>query len=144
MANEIQVRSSLQIKNGNQFYQSQPTAFVADQGTAGGPTPGMLLVSQLGTAVSLAQLTALGGLCWMQNLDPTNYVEYGVYDPDTNEFFPLGEILAGECYTLRLSRFLGSEFGTGTSGTATTGSGVQFMLKAVGGDCQVIVDAFNK
>ena len=76
----------------------------------------------------------------LRNLDLTNYVEWGLYDGA--EFTPIGEILPGEFYVLRLSRFLGSDISTG-SGTATTGSGNQLMIKAVTAPCNVVVEAFE-
>ncbi len=145
MSNEIRVQISLQIRDTNSslFYQSQPSAFLADRTGTRGPTPASIVVTVAGVTVSLAQLTALGGMCWMQNLDLTNYVEYGVYDPDTTEFYPFGELLPGEVNLVRLSRFLGEEMGAGT-GSGTSGSGVLFQMRAVGGSCVVRCDAFDK
>ncbi len=116
MSNEARVQSSLQIKKGSLTYQSQPQAFNATVTGTNGPTPGAVTVTTVGTNVSLAQLTAMGGLCRLMNLDATNYVEYGVWNGAT--FFPLGELLPGETFVLRLSRNLQY----GASGTAVTDS----------------------
>lgn len=142
MANEIRVQTSLQIRKGSQVYQSQPTSFNADMAGSRGPTPGAILISRNGTDVDLSQLTALGGLCRLMNLDDTNWVEYGVYEPATFRFYPLGEILPGESYVIRLSRWLGYEVGTGV-GTGSIGGSNTFRLKANAAACVVLVEAFD-
>jgi hypothetical protein len=79
------------------------------------------------------------------NTSATGYVEYGPYDADTHTFYPLGELLPGETYPLRLSRFLGREVGgTGTgTGTGTGGSEVKLMLRAVVNPAVCLVEAFD-
>lgn len=134
MANEIAVRTSLQVRKGNLTYQSQPTAFNADLTGSKGPTPGSVTVSPAGTNIDLSQLTELGGLCRLMNLDADNFVEYGVWDGA--EFYPLGELLPGETYVLRLSRNL--EFGE--VGTAMLNS---LRLRANANDVNVLVEAFD-
>lgn len=144
MSNEASVQSGLTIRKGNLDYQSRPTTFRADVSAVGGPTPGMLLVTTAGVNVDLSQLSS-PGLYRIQNLDPTNYIEYGPFDATAavHEFIPLNEALPGESYVGRLSRFLGSEFGT-ASGTAATGSGTVLRIKAVGGTCAVLLEAFER
>src|SRR6185436_9880011 len=148
MSNEARINSSLQIRivSGTVTeldYQSRPNSFNGDVSVANGPTPGGITASLLGTVVDLSQL-ASPGYCWIANMDPTNYVEVGVYDPDANEFYPMLEILPGQSYPLLLSRFLGQEFGTSLPGTSAVGTGIQLMIKAVGGACNVRVDAFDR
>lgn len=140
MANEIQVRSSLQVNNGNLRYQSQPTAFTATQnGGAKGPTPGMLSVSTTGTDVDLSQLST-PGVCRIMNLDDTNYIEWGIHDGSL--FHPIGEALPGESYVIRFSRNLGEE--ESVPGTGTTAVLNAFYLRANTGTCQVLVEAFEQ
>ena len=141
MAGTIQVRTSIQISNGTLYYQSNPTTFTAVQNLAIGPTPGAIIATQAGTNVNLSQLQT-PGVCTIQNLDLNNYIEYGIWDPNTQEFYPLGEVLAGEIWAFRLSRYLGIDIGTGP-GTTPSGTGKQLRLKGIGGPCQSIVSAFN-
>lgn len=141
MANEITVRASLQVNNGNQQYQSRPTSFRANQTNAGGPTPGGFTATTDGVNVSLTSLTT-PGLCFLQNLDTVNYVQFGIWDADVSKFYPLGELLPGEGYVLRLARTIGQEY-TGT-GTTSTDSNQSLRLKGIGGACRVIVQVFEK
>ena len=140
MANEAVVRTSLQIKDGTLFYQSQPTAFVADVSTGLGPTPGLVTVPVTGVSVSLAALTT-PGFAFIQNLDATNFIMVGVYDGTS--FFPLLELLPGECYVVRLCRHLGDEFvGTGTPADANA---LRLMADPLGGaSCYARVEVFEK
>lgn len=141
MADEAIVRSSLQIKAGNVNYQSQPTAFKADVTGRKGPVPGAIAVSTDGTDVDFGELTT-PGLCRIQNLDPTNFVEYGIWEPATSTLYPLGELLPGETYILRLSRNLQEEYlGTGTGTSAPTN---RLRFKANTAACNVVVEAFEK
>ncbi len=144
MSNEIQIRSTLQVRNDTtgQQYLSQPTAFNADQTTPGGPTPGYVLVSKAGTDINLSQITSPGGWCRIQNLDPTNFVEIGVWDPVFGIHLILCELLPGEFFNLRLSRYLGQQFGTG-SGSATSNPGATLRIKATVAACGVLIEAFN-
>ena len=140
MADEAQVRSSLQIVEGKVDYRSQPTVFLANvaAGTKG-PTPGALTATVAGIDVSLTELTT-PGLCRIMNLDGTNFVEVGIWDGST--FYPLMDLLAGETFVIRLSAALGQEFGTGTG---TTGGPVNTLrIKADTASCDVLVEAFEK
>jgi hypothetical protein len=141
MANEAQVRASLQIRVGNGYYQSQPTVFNADVSTFNGPTPGAVTIDTGGIDIDLTQLT-VPGFCWMQNLDSTNFVEYGIYDFETDVFYPFGELLPGEINIIRLSRNFGIEY-EGV-GTGTTGRTNRFRLKANTSSCVVRIDVFEK
>jgi hypothetical protein len=139
MANEATFRTSLQITKGNLNYQSQPTAFSGNVSASRGPVPGFLVIPTTGLDISFTGLTT-PAYCWMQNLDTTNFVTYGIYDPDTAEFYPLGEILPGEFYTLRISRQLGLEYGTGAG---STGSGTTLRFKADTASVNVRIDCFD-
>lgn len=140
MADEAQVRSSLQIKKGAIDYSSKPTVFNADVTGTDGPTPGAITATVEGTDVDLSQLTT-PALCRIQNLDATNFVTVGVWDPENNTFFPVDEILAGETYVRRLSRDLQEEFqtGTGTIGADTN----RLRIKADTASVNVLVEAFE-
>ena len=142
MANEIQFRSGLTIRNGNLDYSSRPNSGLLDQSLVGGPSPGEVLALQTGTLVDFSALTSPGA-CWLQNLDSTNWVEVGAWDPDHSEFFPLLELPPGVPMPVFLSRYLGYEMDMG-AGTGTVGSGVRLMLKGVDGACRVRVDAFER
>lgn len=112
MANEATITGALSIVNGTFQYQSRPSQFLATVTGKNGPTPGAVTITTSGTTVSLSQLTALGGFCFLQNLDVTNYLTYGIYASAT--FYPFGELLPGEFAVVRLSRIL--QFGaTGTA-----------------------------
>ena len=130
MAQEAQVRATLNIRSGALNYTSNPTAYTANLpngvNPAKGPTPGAITVTNVGVNVSLAQLVQ-PGLCFIQNLsteinngatDKTGVVEYGIWDPSVARFHPLGELLPGEFHVIRLSRHLTQEYGTGP-GTGT-------------------------
>lgn len=141
MANEATVTSNLRIVAGNINYQSQPTSFRATVTGRKGPTPGAIAVSTAGTDVDLSELTT-PGLCRIQNLDTTNYVQVGIWEPDTSKYYPIMELLAGESYVFRLSRDVGEQYaGTGT-GTDTPNNTLR--LKAFGAACNVVVEAFEK
>jgi len=142
MSDEATIRSSLLVKQGETDYQSRPTTFNADVAEGSGPTPGAITVSTAGTDVDLSEL-ATPGLCRMQNLDETNYVTFGIFDPETVKFYPLGELLPGESYVLRLAHDIEEEYGTG-AGTGTTGADTnRLRIKAHAAACVVLVEAFG-
>ena len=142
MANEAQITSILRIVKGSMTYQSQPSSFMADVDGEGGPTPGAILVSTAGTNIDLSQLT-VPGLCRIQNLDTTNYVQYGIWDPETEAFYPLGELLPGETFSFRLARDIQEQYGAGT-GTGTGDAGLnRLRFKAIGDNCIVLIEAFE-
>lgn len=140
MANEAVINSTLQINKGNLSYLGRPTSFTATVTGTKGPTPGAISATLAGTQVDLSELTQ-PGLCRIMNLDATNFVEYGIWDTENSVFFPLGELLPGESYVLRLSRNIQEEYtGTGTGTTAPTN---KLMFKANTAACVVLVEAFE-
>lgn len=145
MANEAQVRSSLQIlkQDGTIIlieFQGKPTVFNADVTGTKGPSPGSMSASVEGTDVDFSELTT-PGLCRISNQDATNFVTVGIWDPEGNKFYPIDEILPGESYIRRLSRDLQEEFGTGTG---TTGAETnRLRLKADTAAVNVLVEAFE-
>lgn len=141
MANEAQVRASLQIKKGNLDYRSNPTVFNADVTGTDGPTPGTITCAVApGTDVSLSELST-PGLCVIQNLDSTNYVTVGVRDPESNLFYPFMELLAGEIYVFRLSRNVEEEFATGTGTVGPNTNRLRIIANTAA--CNVFVGAFE-
>lgn len=139
MADEAQIRSSLQILIDEVDYISRPTVFTADVSAGVGPTPGRVVATLAGADIDISLLT-IPGLCRIQNLDSTNYVTLGIWDGVS--FFPMDEWLPGETYVKRLSRVLGEEQGTGT-GTITADVNT-LRLKADTAPCECIVEIFEK
>jgi hypothetical protein len=123
MADEINVQGSLQVNNSNLVWRSSPSGFLVDQTTAAGPSPGYVLATTAGVTVDLSALTT-PALVMIQNLDGTNFVEFGPYSGGT--FYELGELLAGEHYVLRLSRNMAA-----------------LRLKANTANCGCIVECFD-
>ena len=147
MSGEAKIQLSLQITKDDDAgivnYRSYPTTFDADVDGALGPTPGAIVVSIYGTDVEFSQLT-VPGLCRLSNEDATNYVTYGICDPETDKFYPLGELLPGEFYVLRLSRELGWEYAGSGTGTGTTGALTnKLCFVANTAACTVLVEAFE-
>ncbi len=159
MADEAQVRTSLQVLIGNTDYRSNPTVFNANVSIIGGPAPGTIKATTAGTQVDFTGGSGGGGvvdnpsLCVLRNLGPSDgttgvanidVVDVGIYDTGSAKFFPLIELETGESYVVRLSRNLSEELGTGT-GTGTTGPDTNtLMLKAQGSsELLVSVEAFN-
>lgn len=142
MANEIRVALSLQIKKDQLTYLSQPTAYTDDMVIGEGESPGLVIVDKFGVDISLSTLTD-PGYCWMQNLDDTNYVEVGIYDPETNKFYPFLELKPlGKPQLVFLSRNFGEEYaGTGTGTTAPTN---RMRMKANTDTCRVRVHTFER
>jgi len=141
MSDEATVRVSLQIRKDPIDYQGRPTVFTADVTGIKGPCPGAFTATVAGVSVDLSELTT-PGLCRIMNLDDTDFVTFGIYDPETTIFYPLFEVLAGETYVLRLSRDLAEEWaatGTGTGGPETN----TFHVRSNAGDCNVLVEAFE-
>lgn len=140
MANEATINVSLRIVTGNLTYQSDIRTFNSDVAGAKGPVPGAFSVTIAGTDVDLSELTT-PGWCEIRNIDPTNFITYGIWDPEGAKFYPLGELLPGEQNVVRLSRDLQEEFGTGTG---TTGANTnRLRIKADTATAQVYVGAFE-
>ena len=144
MSREATVTISLRIKKDNLNY-SHSQQFRADingsTASSGGPTPGSLLVPVDGVTVDLSELVS-PGLIEMQNLDPDNYVEWGLMV--SGVFRPLGELRGGtpaEGAIFRLSRNLGEEEAVPGTGTSTPTN--VLYLRANTAPCQVIVNIFE-
>jgi hypothetical protein len=147
MSDEARVQSLLTIRKVDASgrvlidYRHGGGTFTADVGGLVGPTPGSFVVSVSGTDVDLSRLAAPGGLCRLVNNDPTNFVTVGVYEPGTDEFYPVLELLPGEGYVVRLSRSALRE-STGT-GTLPGGYDSKLQLRANAAPVVVSVEAFD-
>ena len=140
MANEAVIYSGLQIINGDWNVPMGVPSYVADVTGIKGPTPGALAVSVAGTNVDLSQLTT-PGWCKIINLSTVNFVEWGVYDPETTKFYPIGEIPAGKWIVFKFSRNFAWEYGVGTG---TTGAETNVLrLRADTAVCNVSVEAYE-
>lgn len=145
MSKEIQVRKTLIVSKGALQYQtpSQLTQFTNDMSGTLGDTPGLVLATVLhGTDVDLSQLTN-PGICEIINLDATNFVEVGIWDPALERFYAPIEVGPGESYVVKLNRFLGRVYGTG-SGTGNVDSGERLRIRADTAPCSVQVHAFDR
>ena len=76
MANEIQVTAGLLVKKGGLSFSFPAVPQFHDQTGLGGPTPGYLTIGTTEESVSFSELST-AGWCVMQNLDGTNYVQWG-------------------------------------------------------------------
>ena len=140
MSREAQVRVALSISKDNLSVRYNHVYTADVNGTARGPSPGAVLIDTDGTSIDFSQLTT-PGLVVFKNLSETDYVEYGIWEPATTTFYPLGEILPGESYVLRLSRNLAEQYSnTGTGTTAPTNA---LRFKANRADVYVDVSAYE-
>jgi hypothetical protein len=140
MANEATVTASLRITKGNVKHQSVVRQFSDNVSGTDGPTPGAIAVTTAGVDVDLSGLTT-PGWCEIRNLDATNFVTYGIWDPEGAKFYPLGELSPGHQVVLKLSRDIEEEFGTGSG---TTGANTnRLRIKADTASCNVFVGAFE-
>lgn len=147
MSNEATIQASLQVLKTDSSsgislidYNSGGGSFNATVVGTKGPCVGSIRVPTSGKDVNLSELTT-PGLVRLKNQDPLNFVQYGIRDPISGFFYPLGEILPGESYVLRFSRNLQEEYtntGTGTSAPINF-----FHIKADTAACVVLVEAFE-
>ena len=140
MSNEITISGGVTIKKDNLF-RNYPITYRADMTGMLGPTPGAFNVGTGGVIVDLSRLTT-PGLCIITNYDDDNYVTAGIYDPQTDIFYPYMEIPAGQSQPFFMAREILEEYTS--TGTGTTGPTNQFMIKANTGICAVSVDAYDK
>ena len=137
--NTLNVQCGISGGVGNLILPGLPSGFQTQMAGYKGPTPGSITVPVGGVDVSLAQLTVLGGLCTVQNVDGANWVDLGIHDVTHNTYSPMIELWPGESYTFRLSRKLGEEYvGTGTGGGSTA-----LRIRANKASCDVIVSAYD-
>lgn len=119
MADEITVQASLRVLNGNLNFSYSPSAISVTQTAIGGPTPGYLTIGTSEESTTFPELSTEGWLI-MQNLDATNYVEWGfattVYG---------GRMRAGEIALFRVN------------------PGAELFLKANTAACKVVIYALE-
>jgi hypothetical protein len=119
MADEITATARLQVANGNLNFTFSPPALAITQTARGGPTPGYLTIGTSEKSTTFPELSTEGWLI-MQNLDATNYVEWGfattVYG---------GRMRAGEFALFRLN------------------PGTELFLRANTAACKVVVYALE-
>lgn len=138
MANEAQVRATLQVITGNHNHQTHGGEFNVNMATPVGPTPGAVLINTTGEDINFTELTTPGWV-WMKNLDSANYVEWGLHDGSV--FHPVGILRPGKCALFEFSPNLGEEHtiaGTGTTGTVNV-----LHLRANTATCQILINAWE-
>lgn len=100
MSAEIKVVASLSCTKGNFTLPANSKQVSADQSGTGGGVPGSVTATTGGVDIDATGVAALG---WarLQNLDVTNWVEFGVKVGGT--FYPVARLLPGEPVLLRLT-----------------------------------------
>ena len=147
MADEARITVGMQIRKTSDGITvmdvRKSSSFSVDVSGTKGPSPGAITALVTGTVVDLSQLT-IPGLVWITSLDDDegNYVEYGIYDPQLDVFYPLGEVGPGESWPLKFTRNLLEEYSN--TGTGTTAATNKFMVKAFNASAIVSVEAFEK
>ena len=96
MSDEIKVQIQVTCRNGNLRYSFAPGQKSINQAAVGGPTPGYVTIGTTEETVTFGELGTAGWLM-MQNLDPTNYVQWG---PATGVY--VGRMEAGEPAAFRI------------------------------------------
>lgn len=76
MANEITVTTGMRVVNGNLRFNAESKSTALTQTAVGGPTPGYMTVGTTEESTAFPELTT-EGMLFMQNLDSTNYVQWG-------------------------------------------------------------------
>jgi hypothetical protein len=128
MANELTIATQIQVTNGDFKVPKLGSAQLRrDQVMAEGGGPGLVIISTAGEDIVLTDLTTVGYM-WAKNLDPTNYVEVGIFEAAT--FRPFAELYPGDEMIVRLSRTI--------PGTRT------LRMKADTANCKVQIVAFGK
>lgn len=120
MADEIRISASMNVDNGNLSFAQNYGTKTYDQTNVGGPSPGMVDVGIVEESTAFPELTSAGWVT-MQNLDDTNYVEWGF---STGVYG--GRMLAGE-----------------TAGPFRLNTGATMFLKADTASCRVVINAME-
>lgn len=97
MADEITVNMSLAVANGNLKFSRAVGSKTFDQSAEGGPTPAYVTIGTSEESIAFAELSTLGWVL-MENLDSTNYVQWGF---STGVYG--GKMEAGESALFRLN-----------------------------------------
>lgn len=140
MAGEVSIRAGLDIKKDNLQFNSRPNNYKLDMTGKKGPSPGAVNVTPEGTVIDFSELD-VPGVVQMQNLDDSNIVHVGIWDPETLKFYALFQLRPGAVQVGEFSSLLQEEFGTGTG--TTGGNTNRLMLRSSNTDCPVTVNAFE-
>ncbi len=139
MADEISVRGGLAVDKGNLHYRS-PTSSTFNCTLAGDFVKQYSYeIDVTGQAIDLSMLS-VPGVAVFYNYGSTYSVEYGIYDG--NIFHPFGIIKPGECWQMRLSPNIGTEYNPGT-GTPPGGVVNSLYFKTDNGTTPVSMDIFE-
>ena len=76
MADEIAITAGINVRKGNMVFVQSPATYTDDQTGTGGPTPGYITVGTSEESTAFPELSTEGWL-FMQNLDSTNYIQWG-------------------------------------------------------------------
>ena len=149
MADEVTVQLGLTVRKNNLNHRPPMRTFKADLTTPVGPTVGAIIVTTEGTDVEFTELVD-PGWCMITNQedDEGSSIEIGLYDPETNRFYPMFVIEPGwafgpVCFD---PSFQWEEYpagGTGT-GTGTGGYTNRLRLRAKAHACYALVEAFER
>ena len=120
MADEIQITAGIQVRKGSLVFSQAPVTESFDMTGTGGPTPGYVTVGTSEESITFGELSTAGYL-FMQNLDSTNYVQWGF---STTVYG--GRIKAGE-----------------TAGPFRMEPGLTLFLKANTAACKMVVYGFE-
>jgi hypothetical protein len=116
--------------------------FTVDVTAANGPAPGAVTITTAGVDIDLSQ-TPEPGLVEIHNRSSDQLVTYGMYDTETNAFYPFGELAPGEGATLKFSQNFGERDdgpGTGTTSSAI----VTLRMYSATGNAVVYIGAFAR
>lgn len=147
MAGEARISASLNInkRSGSldliNYRSPGPQAYQVDVTGTKGPVPGAVTVSVLGTDIDFSELTT-PGLVAIKNLDGTNWVEFGPYDPELDKFYPIFKVGPGRVHVGEFSPNMFEEYpgtGTGTDGASSN----RLRFRANGSPVVVSVEAFE-
>ncbi len=139
MSSEISFSYTLRMSDLNKNYQQTRTE--DREGTKKGPVPGAITVPTAGINIDLSQLTTPGWAVFI-NEDATNYVEWGIKEPATGFFYPIGEIGPGKEQPIFFSRNLLQEYTNTGTGTSAPTNYLHF--KANTDSCNVSIEAYER
>ena len=122
MADEIKVTETIRVTKTSTNYKDSiaPGQISFDMAGNGGGNPGVVNIGTSEENVSFGDLTP--NMVWMQNLDPTNYVQWGMSDAGTMK--AVGRLNPGET-----ARFV-------------LDSGVTLRMKAHTAACDVLIKGY--
>lgn len=149
MSREARVQGGMSIRkttSGVTVIDHKPAynSFTADIDAANGPAPGAVTVGPNGTNINFAQLAEPG---WVEifNMDSAQTIQFGLWDPNTTTFYPLGELEPGHGTTLKLSRNFGERHDEGVGTGTTDGTAVKLRFYSGGSASAVVyIGAFDR